>query len=40
MDDVPDHTPQELIAAVLAAVAAGDFAAADALADLATGGDE
>ena len=33
----PDHDPAELIAAVLALAAAGDFAAAEALADLATG---
>jgi hypothetical protein len=37
--DPPDHDPTELIAAVLAAVAAGDFDAADKLADLASGGD-
>ena len=33
----PDHDPAELIAAVLALAAAGDFDAADALADLAAG---
>jgi hypothetical protein len=37
--DPPDHNPAELIDAVLAACAAGDFDAADRLADLAQGGD-
>lgn len=32
--DAPDHTPEELIAAVLALALAGDFDAAEALADL------
>ena len=35
--DAPDHDPEELIAAVLKLALAGDFDAADALADLATG---
>ena len=38
--DAPDHTPEERIAAILHLLAAGDEAAALALADLAGDGEE